>query len=148
MASLREWFENVQVCSCLHSPLVLYAVSVWVDVSDRKASRGLSAITILCLDDSSRSALVAAAGGGWRGGGLFFSSSSPLGPLHYSKDTYWALHFLVHLWHQARLANQSKKRKKKTERKKEWEKTRKTGSQPLKIHSELSVAHPSPSCSN
>lgn len=39
----------------------------------------------------------------------------------------------------------SQKRKKK--RKKE-KKNRKTGREPLKIHPELSVAHPSPSCSN
>ena len=51
--------------------------------------------------------------GGGGGGDLFFPPSSPLGTLHYSKDTYWALHFLVHLWHQARLANHSKKERKK-----------------------------------
>lgn len=42
---------------------VLYAGSVWVDVSDRKPSRELTTITILCLDDSSRSGCVVGGGG-------------------------------------------------------------------------------------
>lgn len=51
MASVKKWCADIYTSI---SSLVLYAVSVWADMSDRKPSRGRSAITITCLDESSR----------------------------------------------------------------------------------------------
>lgn len=102
------------LCKCASLGMALHSsvfyVSVWADVCDRKPSLEPLAITTLCLDDSAGSSRLVVCGGG------AFFSFFPSGPLHYSRDTYWALHFHVHLWHQARLANQSKRGEKKKQK--------------------------------
>lgn len=49
---------------------------------------------------------------------LLFPPLSPFGiTALFKKDIYWAMHFLVHLWHQAWLANQSNPKKREEEEK-------------------------------
>lgn len=63
---------------------------------------------------------------------LLFSPLSPFGiTALFKKDIYWAMHFLVHLWHQAWLANQSNPKKREEEEKGKGGKKKKWR-QPLK----------------
>lgn len=120
---------------------MLYAVSVCIDLSDRKPSRELLAITILCLYDASRSTLgVVVGGGGWVWGGRsYFFPLLPLWDHCIIQETLTEPCTSLYIFGTKLDLPTSQKEKKNN---------RKTGSQPLKIHSELSVAHPSPSCSN
>lgn len=93
----------------LHPCTLLGAVNAWVDLSDRKnPSLSPSCGWMPLLNVQGRV---------WRP----TTTSPPLSPFGitalFKKDIYWAMHFLVHLWHQAWLANQSNPKKREEEEK-------------------------------
>lgn len=145
----RNGLGEKMVCKCvsvymsIHS-LVLYAVSVWVDLSDRKPSRELAALTLLCLDNASKSTPAVVVGG--EAGGVdsyFFFPLLPLWDHCIIQETLTEPCTSLYIFGtKLDLPTSHREEIKKNK------KSRKTGSQSLKIHSELSVAHPSPSCSN
>lgn len=96
----------------LHPCILLGAVNAWVDLSDRKnPSLSPSCGWMPPLNVQGRV---------WRPTTTFFPPLSPFGiTALFKKDTYWAMHFLVHLWHQAWLANQSNQKKKGRRRRRE-----------------------------
>lgn len=84
-------------------------------------------ITILWLDASSKCTRKGVEAN------HYFPPLSPFGiTALFKKDIYWAMHFLVHLWHQAWLANQSNPKKREEEEKGKGGKKKRKWRQPLK----------------
>lgn len=107
----------------LHPCTLLGAVNAWVDLSDRKnpsLSPSCGWMPLLNVQ-------------GWVWRPTTTPPPSPFGiTALFKKDIYWAMHFLVHLWHQAWLANQSNPKKREEEEKGKGGKKKRKWRQPLK----------------